>query len=243
MRERATTKLRLPPVLPILDAGVLGWEAEGSADGSRDETDSSSRFRRETEALLRALRDGGASWVEYRDKAAGDRRFHARALALAEVARRLGLRLLVNDRVDVAAAVRAAGVHLGQDDLPPSVARELLGPAAVIGLSTGGEAEACEAAREPVDYVAYGPVYTTATKPDAGDAVGLDRLAAVRAATSLPLVAVGGIAAANAAAVASAGADCVAVASSLLRAEDAGRAMRRLLEAALEGLRQRGVRD
>lgn len=167
----------------------------------------------------RAFADAGAGLVQVRAKALD-------ASALLDLAERLqralagsGATLVVNDRVDVAAAV-GAGVHLGQHDLPAVDARRLLGPTAVIGRSTHTPAELARALDEPVSYVAYGPVFATTTKQNPDPVVGLDGLAAaVQAAHAAgrPLVAIGGITLARARDVARAGADAMAVIGDLVR--------------------------
>jgi thiamine-phosphate pyrophosphorylase len=158
--------------------------------------------------------------VQLREKNLPALDFYNQAKAAAE----RGLTLIINDRVDVALAVNAAGVHLGQDDLPPEAARQLLGDEAIIGYSTHNIAQAQAAATLPVDYVAIGPIFQTSTKvfqtstkanPD--PEVGLDGVRAVREAVgNIPLVAIGGITPANAAMVIDAGADSVALISALL---------------------------
>lgn len=208
-----------PAVLPVYDPAVATRSAED---------------------VLPRLAAGGARWVEYRDKSAGDRDFLAAVRPVAAVAREHGLLLLVNDRVDVARLV-GAGVHLGQEDLPAGAARDLLGADAVIGLSADSLADVVTASGLPVDYVAVGPVYATGSKADAGVPVGLEQVAAARAATGLPLVAIGGIGADTAAEVTAAGADCVAVLSALTAAADVLAAMRELLAAAERGRRSRTV--
>ena len=125
-------------------------------------------------------------------------------------------RLVVNDRADVARLAGAAGVHLGQDDLPPAAARELLGPESLIGWSTHGPEQVERGDSLPVDYLAFGPVFPTATKKDARPVVGCAGLREVRRLTRKPLVAIGGITPANAAEAIAAGADCVAVISGWL---------------------------
>src|SRR6185437_2868667 len=115
-----------------------------------------------------------------------------------------GVPLIINDRVDVALAAGAAGVHVGHpgvEDMPPELARRLLGPDAVIGVSVATPEEAAATERLPVDYLSTGPVFGTRNKPDAGPAVGPERLAAVRAATTLPLCAIGSLTADNVAEV------------------------------------------
>ncbi len=128
--------------------------------------------------------------------------------------------LIINDRADVAALTGAAGVHLGQDDLPVAAARALLGRERIIGLSTHNQEQLEAAQALPVDYLAFGPVFATTTKPDTEPVVGLDRLRELRRRTNKPLVAIGGITTENAASVLAAGADSVAVISGWLAAED-----------------------
>src|ERR1041384_8204288 len=161
---------------------------------------------------------GGATLIQLRDKHATPREFYAAAEAALSVARAHGARLIVNDRADIALALQAAGVHLGQDDLDPTAARRLLGPRAIIGHSTHNLAQAESAAHLPVDYIAIGPVFATRTKANPAPVVGLEGVARVRAAlpANLPLVAIGGITLENAHAVLAAGADSVAVVSALL---------------------------
>lgn len=120
-----------------------------------------------------------------------------------------GVLCVINDRADVAALLNA-GLHLGQDDLPPALARRV-SPASLIGLSTHNEAQAARAAHEPVDYLAIGPVFRTSTKENPDPVVGLEGVTAVRNLTHLPLVAIGGITAENAPGVLGAGADSIAV--------------------------------
>lgn len=161
--------------------------------------------------------DGGATLVQLREKHLAPREFCREAEAAVRVARARGVRLVVNDRADIALAVGADGVHLGQDDLPPEAARELLGPEAVVGYSTHNVEQAARAARLPVSYLAIGPVFATATKENPDPVVGLEGVRRVRAIVgALPLVAIGGITRENARAVLDAGADSVAVVGALL---------------------------
>ncbi|HYY58124.1 MAG TPA: thiamine phosphate synthase [Pyrinomonadaceae bacterium] len=160
---------------------------------------------------------GGATLVQLREKHLSPRRFYQEALEALRVAHERGVRLIVNDRVDIALALGADGVHLGQDDLPPEAARRLLGPDAIIGYSTHNLEQAREAARLPVDYIAIGPIFATSSKERPDAVVGLDGLRRVRQETgSVPLVAIGGITRENARSVLDAGADAVAVISALL---------------------------
>ena len=135
----------------------------------------------------------------------------------AKAAQQSGVRLIINDRVDIALAAGAAGVHLGQDDLSPEAARKLLGPDAIIGYSTHNIDQAMSATKLPIDYLAIGPIFSTTTKTDTAPVLGLDGLLAVRRAIGqFPLVAIGGITLENAREVINAGADSVAVISALL---------------------------
>jgi len=128
-----------------------------------------------------------------------------------------GVQLIINDRVDVALAVGAHGVHLGQDDMPPEAARKLLGPNAVIGYSTHNIEQAIAATKLPIDYLAIGPIFATTSKSDTAPVLGSEGLRTVRQAVgAFPLVAIGGVSHANAREVIQAGADSVAVISALV---------------------------
>ena len=177
---------------------------------------------------------GGATLVQLREKSMSPREFYDEAQKALRVARAGGVRLIINDRVDIALALRADGVHLGQDDLTPEAARRLLGEDAVIGFSTHNVEQALEAARRwPVDYIALGPIYPTTSKENPDPVVGLDGLRRVRTLLppGIPLVAIGGINHTNAPATLAAGADAVALISALLAGETDGipRRMRELL--------------
>ena len=163
------------------------------------------------------LSAGGATLVQLREKEMPPREFYEQAKAAVDVAVRRGVQLLINDRVDVALAVGAHGVHLGQDDMPPEAARRLLGPKAVIGYSTHNIEQAIAATKFPIDYLAIGPIFATTSKSDTAPVLGPDGLRTVRQATgAFPLVAIGGISHANAREVIEAGADSVAVINALL---------------------------
>jgi thiamine-phosphate pyrophosphorylase len=160
---------------------------------------------------------GGASLIQLREKQLPALEFYEQAKAAVAVAQRNGVTLIINDRVDVALAAGAHGVHLGQDDMPPEAARRLLGAEAIIGYSTHNVQQAVSALNLPVDYIAIGPIFQTATKTDTSPVLGLDGLRAVRQVVrDFPLVAIGGITQANASEVIKAGADSVAVISALL---------------------------
>jgi thiamine-phosphate pyrophosphorylase len=167
---------------------------------------------------------GGATLIQLRDKRSSPRDFYNSALDAVRVARRLGVLLIINDRVDVAIAVGADGVHLGQDDLPPERVRSLIGPDCIIGFSTHTLQQATEADLLPIDYLAIGPVFETSTKENPDAVVGVELLRAVRSRVSRPVVAIGGISIERAHLAIEAGADCVAVISDLYSTGDlAGR--------------------
>lgn len=183
---------------------------------------------RPLEEVVAAAVAGGVSVVQLREKTAPTRDILARAEALRRVLDPRGIPLIVNDRLDVALAVGAAGVHLGQDDMPPDVARRLIGPEVLLGLSVSDAGEAERADPGLVDYVGIGAAYDTGTKADAGAAIGPEGVARLRARIGLPGVAIGGIHAANAAALRPTGIEGVAVVSAIARAEDPAAAAREL---------------
>lgn len=159
-----------------------------------------------------ALLDGGAGILQYRHKEFWTRDVFAEAERVAELCRAHDALFIVNDRVDYAKMLGAGvGVHLGQEDLPPRHARELLGPDAVIGYSTHNLAQLSAAAAEPVNYIALGPIFATASKRNPDPVVGLGNLREWRKIVPQPLVAIGGITRENAPQVWDAGADAVAV--------------------------------
>ncbi|MDR3639686.1 MAG: thiamine phosphate synthase [Humidesulfovibrio sp.] len=174
---------------------------------------------------------GGVGLVQLREKRLGFRDMVALGRALKALLASFGVPLLINDRVDVALAVEADGVHLGQADMPVALARQLLGSAAILGLSLERPEQLAEAEGLDVDYYGVSPVYTTPTKTDTGPGWGLDGLRTLRGATSRPLVGIGGIGAHNAEAVIRAGADGVAVVSAICAAPDPEAASRALLAA------------
>jgi thiamine-phosphate pyrophosphorylase len=176
---------------------------------------------------VRLLTLGGASLIQLREKGMPALEFYEQA----RTAKRSAVQLIINDRVDIALAAGADGVHLGQDDLPPEAARKLLGPRAIIGYSTHNVDQAISATKLPIDYLAIGPIFSTTTKSDTAPVLGLEGLRAVRLAIGeFPLVAIGGITVGNARAVIAAGADSVAVISALLSGADIVSATKTLLE-------------
>ncbi len=166
-------KFSFPTIYPITDTAISGLSIPEQ---------------------VRRLIKGGASLIQIREKRASSREFYEAAAASVEIAREDGIRIIVNDRVDIAMLVEADGVHLGQNDLSPIHARELLGKDAIIGYSTHTLEQAEAAIKMPIDYLAFGPVFATSTKDDPDPVVGLEILAQIKeVAGNLPLVAIGGI--------------------------------------------------
>ncbi len=193
--------------------------------------------RRPLEDIVAQAITGGATMVQLRDPDAKGRALAQIGRRLLSVARARNVPLIVNDRVDIAFAIGADGVHLGQSDMDAVDARRLLGPDAIIGLSVANahELEASRNAIRVVDYLGVGPVFPTGTKSDAGEATGLEGIAWMRRAIDLPLVAIGGIKAENTADVIAAGCDGVAVVSAIIAAPDPAAATRHLAAAVSEG--------
>jgi len=198
---------------------------------------------RSTPEVVAAAVDGGVDVVQVREKAASAREQLRVAREVREHTRAAGVDLIVNDRVDVARAADADGVHLGDDDLPVAEAREQLGPDAVIGRSVSTPAAAREAEAAGADYLGVGAVYATGSKDDIEDEeyeIGLGPVRAIDEAVSVPFVGIGGVTPDNAADVVAAGADGVAVITAITAADDPEAATRRLNEAVAEGRRRNG---
>lgn len=190
-------------------------------------TDAGLSRGRSHRAVIEAAIIGGATIVQYREKHASTRQMIEEALELRDLTRRAGVPLTVNDRVDVALAVDADGVHVGQDDMPVALARRLIGNK-LLGVSVHSLSEALQAVRDGADYLGVGPIFATTTKPDAGPPIGLDGLRAIRQHVSIPIVAIGGINQANAADLVRAGVDGIAVVSAVVAADDVTAAARQL---------------
>jgi thiamine-phosphate pyrophosphorylase len=183
--------------------------------------------------LAAAFLAGGATFLQLRAKTLAGATFLEMAFAIATVAHEAGARLIVNDRADIAKLAGADGVHIGQDDLSPAAVRRVLGDRAVVGLSTHTPVQIAAAVREPVSYLAIGPVFGTATKVTGYDAIGLGAVATAAAAArgaGLPLVAIGGITLETAPSVLEAGATSVAVIGDLLATGDPEARTRAYLE-------------
>lgn len=204
--------LPTPPFLyPIVDAGLLGERRIGE--------------------VVAALVRGGARILQLRAKAVSDRRLVELAREAVAATREGGALLLVNDRPDVVRMVGADGVHLGQDDLSPGDARTVLGPQAIVGISTHNAEQLRRTRSQPVDYVAVGPVFPTSTKANPDPVVGLDLVREARGLVAQPLIAIGGIRPDNAREVVQAGADGLAVVSALLGSRDLGASAQRFCHA------------
>ena len=177
--------------------------------------------------------EGGARLLQVRAKRTSTVSFLDQTIAIVGRAERAGALVIVNDRADVARLAGAPGVHVGQDDLPPSAVRSILGDSAVVGLSTHTTHQILEAVNEPISYLAVGPVFGTATKDTGYAAVGIDRVCeAIVAARprSLPVVAIGGITLERAPAILACGASSVAVASDLFSGQNPEKRVRTYLD-------------
>jgi len=193
-------------------------------------TDAPSSQGRSFAEVIRAAVAGGVDLVQYRDKAASAREYFQMAQELQTLCRQLGVPLLLNDHVDIAALLGADGIHLGQDDIPLAQARRLLGAEATIGVSTHDVGEAEDAIREGADYINIGPVFPTQTKdlPLAKVGIGLGLVTEIVKLSSVPVTTMGGIGLTNAARVVAAGADRIAVVTALTKAPDIAAAAREL---------------
>jgi thiamine-phosphate pyrophosphorylase len=180
-----------------------------------------------SELLLAA----GVKLIQYRAKRATSREILEISTQMAERTRSSRAIFIVNDRADIALATDSEGVHLGQDDLPPELARSILGPGKWIGYSTHFLTQVLEAEQTSADYVAFGPVFPTRSKDNPDPVVGLEGLRQARKATRKPLVAIGGITAENARAALEAGADSVAVISGLIGSDDVAARAKEFLKA------------
>jgi thiamine-phosphate pyrophosphorylase len=201
-------RLQLPPLYAILDPE----QTKGRA----------------AESVLLELLEGGTPWLQLRAKAMLPRDFLQLACTARKPTPSSRCRLIVNDRVDIALACGADGVHLGQEDLPLHAARNLMGDR-IIGISTHDVEQAKEAEAGGADYIGFGPMFGTATKETGYSARGLEMLRRVREAVSIPIVAIGGITEGNVKQVWQAGADSAAIISDLLGADDIADKVKRIL--------------
>jgi len=175
---------------------------------------------RSTLEIVRAAVDGGATVVQLREKDCSTREFIEQALAIKDFLKDRAVPLIINDRLDVAQAVKADGVHLGQTDMPLKVAKKILGDSMIIGISAESLQDAVEAEKGGADYLGVSPIYATPTKTDTALPLGLEGLREIRKAVRIPLVGIGGLNRDNAAEVIRNGADGVAVVSAIVAADD-----------------------
>lgn len=183
-----------------------------------------------------SLLDAGARILQFRHKDEWTRETVDRLERIASLCDAAECTLVVNDRADLAAVFRA-GVHVGQDDLPPAAARAVAGPGSMLGFSTHNETQLLAPEAEPADYLAFGPIFPTASKANPDPVVGLDTLRRLRPRTSKPLVAIGGITRDAARQVLAAGADTIAVIGDLLPAEATPQSIQTRMKEWLEATR------
>ena len=191
-------------------------------------TDRSLSKGRATREIVQAAVAGGVTCVQLREKDCGTREFIDEALALRPLLRDQDIPLIINDRLDVALAVEADGVHLGQSDMPIGMARKIAGNSLLIGISAESTDDALRAEQEGADYIGISPVFATPTKTDTAAPLGLEGVNKIRELVDIPLVGIGGINRDNAASVIEAGADGVAVVSAIVSADDPRDATKKL---------------
>ncbi len=184
---------------------------------------------RELVDLLSAAAEAGARLFQYRDKSASMKDAYQQAVWLRQASADAGALFIINDRCDLALSVDADGVHLGQQDMPLTHARRLMGPEKLIGVSTHRVEEVDQATREGADYLGFGPIFDTGTKPGHEPVVGIEGLRQARARTRLPIIAIGGLTLANSRSAVEAGADGIAVVSTVAKASDVRATVRDLL--------------
>jgi thiamine-phosphate pyrophosphorylase len=191
---------------------------------------------RQTSDIVREAVMGGVTCVQLREKSATTREFIREAISLQPLLKQHKVPLIINDRLDVALAVGADGVHLGQQDMPLTMARAIVADRMIIGVSAESVADARAAEREGADYIGVSPIYDTPTKSDTAAALGLEGLVEIRRTVGIPLVGIGGLGRDNAAAVIRNGADGIAVVSAIVSAGDPRAAAGELL-GVIEGAR------
>lgn len=179
------------------------------------------------ESAVRQAVSGGCSVIQLREKDCTSRDFFEQAVRLKKITDEFNVPLIINDRIDIALAVDAAGVHIGQEDIPAAAARRILGADKIIGVSAGTVAEALAAVRDGADYLGVGALYPTATKQDA-DTVSRETLAEIRRLADIPIVIIGGINRQTAGNFKNMGIDGLAVVSAVIAADDIAEAAREL---------------
>lgn len=178
--------------------------------------------------VAREAMAGGATAIQFREKERNTKEAAQTALQLRRLTWDAGVPLIVNDRVDIALAIQADGIHLGQEDMPISEAKKIIPGRMIVGVSVTNLAEAVKAEREGANYLGAGPIFSTLSKKDAVQPIGIDVLRSIRAIVSIPIVAIGGITFGNIDEVLKAGADGVAVISAVANAPDMREATRLL---------------
>jgi len=174
-------------------------------------------FGRSNVDITRAALEGGAKIIQLRDKHSSSRKFYEDALQIRKLTRATNTTFIVNDRLDIALAADADGLHVGQNDLPASIARKYLGKSKILGISAINFEQSIEAAKQGADYLGVGPIFEARkTKPDADPPIGLDNLKVISDALDIPIVAIGGINIKNARDIIDAGANSVAVISAIV---------------------------
>jgi thiamine-phosphate pyrophosphorylase len=228
----------LPKATALRKTGAVDWTLYVV-------TESLMAGERSLAAIIEAAIRGGARVIQYREKTLTTRQMVESAAGLCQLCQRLGAVFLVNDRLDVALAVNADGVHLGQNDMPARMARKLVGPEKLLGVSVQDTKTIDEAENEGADYLSFSPVFATPTKPDHEEPLGLEGLRVLARRSRLPTVAIGGINRTNVADVMRAGVQGVCVISAVIGAPDPERAARELYQlarAAREELEHEGCK-
>lgn len=179
-------------------------------------------------SIVESAVKGGVSCVQLREKKCSTLEFIEQALILKVFLKSQNIMLIINDRLDVAQAIGADGIHLGQKDMPLSMAKKIVGDSMVIGISAECLDDAVRAEKEGADYIGVGPVYFTGTKTDIGPPLGLEGLIQIRKTVKIPIIAIGGLNHTNAEAVIRSGVDGIAVVSAIVSAEDPEKAARKL---------------
>ncbi len=206
--------ITIPPIYPITDKRL---------------SQKNSHF-----GIVQELVRGGATWVQIRDKETPVQELLLDIQRCVDFATRNDVVVVVNDRSDLVLSSGAAGVHLGQDDLPPGNVRDVLGPARIVGYSTHSLAQVRQSARLPVNYIGFGPIYSTKTKEKPSPVVGLTLLGRACKLSTKPVVAIGGIQRFQIQSVLRAGAASVAIISALMRSRNLAREMEELLKCSME---------
>jgi thiamine-phosphate pyrophosphorylase len=228
--------LKLAGLYLILDPNVAGFRPHPPAPDDSTRCNQEQRVPRRVPCpaladLVNIALDAGVRLFQLRMKTQETRMFYEAAAVLCTLVQKGRGTFIVNDRCDVALAVRADGVHLGQDDLPLADARAIVGPDKLIGISTHNLNQAIQAEASGADYIGFGPIFPTATKENPDPVVGVAGLREVRAKVRIPIVAIGGVTITNVADVRAAGADCCAVVSAVLSAADPAKAITELMKA------------